>query len=378
MDLAQFINAHPELELYQPEKHNYEVLEFMAKSPMRIGGIELLYDRSPRFEALLKVQGGAFFTILAPKQGGGLHGFFSMSVFPRIVDGKIENIGYLSDFRTDGSRVAAKIWRSLYAEILAVVSADAKYGKPKYFLTAILKNNQMAIQNIAVSGAKAKKFGFRYHLLQEQSMVNVYMSLPWRPLATRAQWATRDMETKLRAFLDACEREKHLGYSFVGGASDAWQFRKATWPHFEIEKFLVILKNDKIIACALPWSPSFAKRMLVTKISWAVKSLLFLGRLVGVRLPKLGESIETIYLTHLGIQPGEDKNRIISELLGAAKEMYPRAHMISFAAQPGAAKEMKGFILQEVPVNLYAVTTNEDLAPSCPAGQDVSFEMGLV
>lgn len=378
MDLNSFLSLHPELELFESQKHNSAVLDFMAKAPMNLGSIELFYDRGPDFESLLKVQGAETFTILAPKKEGGIYGFFSMSFGKRLVHGKKESIGYLGDFRTDGSREAALIWRRLYADILKSLRQDAQFGRPELFLTAILKKNQAALQNIAVSGAKSKKLGFRYDFLQEQKMINVLFRLPWGPTCLQVERAQQSIEKELRSFLAEAESKKIFGYPYDSSNDDTWDFQKNSWPDFKIENFLVIRKGGKIVACTLPWNPGFAKRMKVQKVSGVLKIVLSLARFFGISLPAVGESIETIYLTHLCIDDAQDQKKLISEFLSFVRSSYPQVHMISFADTKGISKELKGFIFQEMPVNLYRVCLAEEELSLDFNSQDVSFEMGLV
>ena len=124
MDLKDFLSEYPNLEILNSSQQNDELLSFMEKSPMRIGGIELLYDRRPIFNRLLQCQCGIYFTLIARGTKKQVMGLFSLSVTKKFIHGEKINCAYIGDFRTDGSRQAAHLWRKEYARLIEILKKD--------------------------------------------------------------------------------------------------------------------------------------------------------------------------------------------------------------------------------------------------------------
>lgn len=341
---------------------------------MRIGGIELLYDRSPDYQALLRSQGPAQLTILA-EENKELLFVYSFSAGKKWIHGKLESCAYIGDFRTNRSRKAATVWRKYYAEFLRVMKSDPEYGGPKYVLTAILKKNAEALRNLVTS---KKNLGFRYDFLTEMDMVNVYGQLPWAKLSSiitlPATAADRDA---LLNFLIKCEKNKLFGANFEGTASD-WDVREKQWHGFALENFLIQKDiSGEIVACTLPWDPGFAKRMTVTKAPSLLILFFKLLKWVGFSMPGVGESLKTTYMTHLNVDSSQNETDCVRSFLQYILKSGKDRHMISFADERGISNDLKGFIQQKVPVLLYTVALNGEEALT-KNSESVSFEMGLV
>lgn len=434
MDLKTYFKSQSEIELFESqfgphqEEHrknnndNADVLSFMKKSPMRLGGIDLLYDRSPDFQELLKCQAPQYFTFLSRNSEKKIKGFFSISVAQKWIHGQKVFCGYIGDFRTDLSRASAKTWRRVYAEILKAVQNDSSLNKPQYFLTAILKKNTQALKSLT----STKKMGFKYHFLQDINMINVYGAIPWfrqnaKNKTYRIQNATESDLIPLKKFMNQCEKNKLFGTIFDESCTEncndsghltcknTWAYRQLVWPHFCIENFLLI-KNEsgEIQACTLPWNPSFAKKMKVLRAPMALQIFFKVLSFLGFDMPSVGQNLETIYLTHLNInsdlklnmnlnisESSVEKKRVISAFVEHVLKTHKFIHMVSFPDfDQTFSKSMKGFIFQRIGVSLFSVSVSasasvdslqeseqslekkyEDLLVS---GQNVSFEMGLV
>lgn len=375
MDLKDFLSEYPNLEILNSSQQNEELISFMDKSPMRLGGIELLYDRRPLFNRLLQCQGGKFFTLIGRSTKHQVMGLFSLSVTKKIIHGEKINCAYIGDFRTDGSRQAAHLWRKEYARLIEIIKKDKSINCPQYFLTAVLKKNVEALRSLA---SNKPRYGFYYHLLTEMNMINVFGQFFWQSSSPlKVTVAKAEDLAELKNFLNEKEKLKNFGSIMDDSEDDVWTYREKNWEQFHINQFLII-KNDqgKIKACTLPWDPAFAKRMKVVKApSWMRWIFKVLG-LFGLKIPAVGSYLQTIYLTHLNWDESLNFVQVISAFIQAANEKFPTAHMISFADDKDMAKDLSGFILQKVPVQLFEVST-EPYSKLDPI-KKISFEMGLV
>ncbi|MGZ3772810.1 MAG: hypothetical protein ACXVCY_07825 [Pseudobdellovibrionaceae bacterium] len=376
MDLKAYLSSHPELSLFNPEADEAKVSQFLEQAPMNLGGMRLIYERSPNFQSLLKCQGPGYVTFMAKAQEQLLM-IGSVSIAKKWIQGRPEVCAYAGDFRTNFSRKAAQIWRKNFAEFISVLKQDPSFSKPKYILTAILKKNADAIRNIAQS---KRDLGFHYESLAEIDMVNVFGRWPWsHPANVATVKANNEDLTALRKFLSKSEKDKLFG-SFFDEASedDCWNYRTKNWPGFAIENFL-LQKNStgEIVACTLPWDPGFAKRMTVTQapfiLSWSFRILKFLG----LPMPVVGESLRTLYLTHLNISPEVDPIQSLSSFLQFARRQNSAYHMISFADDRKLSNRIQGYVMQKIPVLLYTITLRGE-SSLVKNGETVGFEMGLV
>lgn len=376
MDLTNYLQENLQVSLLTSTQDNHDVLELMAKSPMNVGGIELLYDRAPQFSDLLKCQNSYSRTFLGRHRDGKLFGFFSVSTGKKWYQGKKVDCGYIGDFRTDNSRASAVFWRKSYAQILAHVQSSAEAGLPKYFLTAILKKNHEAIRNLT---QVRKDFGFSYNFLREVDMVNAYGFLPWsKKSSLDAVPATLADLPALKLFLDSSEKEKDFGSIFDGGDGDCWQYRQQFWHGYSIEKFLLIKNSEgQILACTLPWDPGFAKRMTVLKAPKALVVFFKLIKIFGFNMPAVGDSLRTIYLTHLNVSSELSQAEVATAFLQSVFQTYKDAHMVSFADHDGFSKKMKSMISQRISVMLYSVSLSKDTINQA-SSEKIGFEMGLV
>jgi hypothetical protein len=362
---------------FNPAKHQEDVFRMLEEHAMNVAGIHLTYERRPEFNKLLQLQGPAAVSILGTEKEK-ITGIFSISIAYKYIRGQKKWAAYIGDFRTNGTRRAASLWRKVYAEILKSLPLTDRLLKPEYFLTAILADNQTAIHNLA---EPKKDLGFYYHFLRSVDMVNIFGRYPLsiRAKAHSARFATSQEEERIRVFLDESERRKAFGAVFDTSTNSEWLRRKKTWPGFKIENFVVVEDPSKNIqAISLPWSPSLAKRMRVTQAPWALRSLFKVLKVLGYNMPKVGESIETCYLTHLNIAENTNASVVVEAMISflAAEGFFRKNHMLSFANWWGIS--LPAYITQQIPVNLYAVTTRKDQNLSELKTSEIGFEMGLV
>lgn len=374
MDLKSYLSQQKEIHVFDVTSDNQDVLSLLGAAPMHIGGIDLLYDRKPDFSKLLECQSPLYKTFLG-RRGEKINGFFSMSFQKKWIQGQKVSCAYIGDFRTDNSRSVARLWRQSYGEILKLVQQDNECGKPQYFLTGILKKNVEALRNLTSS---KRDLGFYYEPLVELEMVNVYGRMPWcRRSRLIAERATRqDLET-LKSFLNAAEQRKNFGTIFDNSEDDCWPLREKSWEGFSIENFLVIRNTQRqIVACTLPWNPGFAKRMVVVKAPFLLRKAFQVLRLFGLNMPDVGDSLNTIYLTHLNFNNALDQGQVVKAFVEEVFNSNKTVHMVSFVDECRFSKKIIGWIQQRFSVQLFSVSVNR--TKKMVSHDKISFEMGLV
>ncbi len=341
---------------------------------MKVGNIELVYERSPDFTALLNCQSSLHETIVARGGRNEVLVFFSLSFSKRWFFGQRLNAAYIGDFRTNGSQQAAVLWRKEYASQLQKFKLDSRFNVD-YFITGILKKNNEAIKNLV--GLK-KDHGFYYEFLKELNMVNVYGRIfPNQKKSTVVRATELDKETLIE-FLHRQEQRKFFGTDFSDREEGEWKYRSETWPGFSIHQFLLIKdEQGKIKACTLPWDPTPVKRMRVKSApSWLARTFSALNFL-GFRFPTLGDDLKTVYLTHLNTDETCDRSDAVQEFINYVFATREDLTMVSFSEDAERKINLRNYFYQKVPVLLYRVRLQGEPALHQSVGE-VGFEMGLV
>jgi hypothetical protein len=354
-----------------------ELFRIFEASPMKLPGLNLIYDRSPDLTTLLKCQAPQHETIIGEIDNLIL-GLASLSWGPRYVFGEKQSISYLGDLRTVRDHRAGLIWKGFFPLFLDGVKASGI----QHVLTGILADNAFAIKSLT----KRKENEFQYHYLQQLSMVNVLGQKPFhsRSKVHKVQ-KTPSVSThaqRLVSFIDQREKGKLFGQCLLDGE---WQRRLDVWPDFKLSHIYSIENTKGIRAICIPWSVNKAKRMKAQNIRWWFSLSLNWLKIFGIKIPKVNEALEVAYLTHLHFAKDtsiEERAELLDALIQEVKKepWIRKASFISFADGQGIHKEnkFKKYATQSTPVNLYLVTKKDETIPSNLLNQDISFEMALV
>ena len=360
---------------YNRQRDEENLFALLDRSPMKLPGFDLIYDRRPDFTALLMLQAPKHQTYVGISSEK-LVACFSLSWGPRYIQGEQKTVSYISDFRASGDRSIALMWRKFYPEF---IRTSLNEGIDQH-TTAILADNQIALNNLL---HPHRDLGFKYDYLKKLTMVNVFAKKPWRKKSSpfSVRFAKPDEEADLIDFLDSESRKSLFGYCYK---NFEWDFRRAHWPNFSTEKFLVVKnKADRLIACCLPWAPTTVKKMRVRNLGLPVRMLLFILKTFGLKLPAEAECLKTMYLTNLQISTEtsrEQRALILQSFLEFTLEQHrDKFHMLSWADEENLHGEsaFQRFFQQTTEVLLYRVRPSEHPATP-PIEAKICFEMALV
>jgi hypothetical protein len=360
------------------EKKIFGLYEAM---PMDTGGFRLVYDRSPEFSRLLGYQSSNHRTYAGFK-GEKLCAFGSLSWGPRFVGGKMRTVAYLGDLRAVFDRETARGWRGFYGDLVERVLTEPEFGPSAHLFTAILKENAAALRSLV---SRRKGNGFEYRLLKEITMVNVLFRKPWQARRFPRAWKLERgiSEAELRAFLSSCEKRKLFGYAFDAAPDDELARRRAVWPGCDPARFLVVRdQRGELLACTLPFAPSEAKRMRITRAALPAR-LAFLGLgMLGAGTPKVGESLKTLYLSHLCFAEGLGMEARASAVSAFLDELYDRGmnrgyQLVSLCDQHKIRSGLDRFFTLKTDVQLFEVG-RPGFEPASVPEEGIGFEMALV
>ena len=379
MDLTSLLARHPGVTLFDPARDEKEAFKIFESIPMRLPGLNLIYDRSPEFSALLKAQAPEHQTFVA-RSSTRMLGFASVSWGPRFVNGEEKIVSYIGDLRVVPNKEALSTFKNFYPDLLRTAQTEWKID---YHLTGILSDNKYAIKSLVNSPDKNQ---FHYHDLGTTTMVNVLSAKPLSSLLSSQLKVEKisvanSLPEEILEFMSSEEKKKLFGFNLN---QQEWTRRIATWKGLSDSSIYIHRNLNGIRAVCIPWSVSSIKRMKVSKMkTWARLSLL-IPEVFGVAVPKDGEDLKVPYLTHLYFAPDSsltEKARIISQFIRELKkEAWARkSTFISFDDSWGIhkTKELNRFFLQTTGVNFYGVTLKGEELPDSFKNQKIGFEMSL-
>jgi hypothetical protein len=350
------------------------MFELSRLSPMKLPGLDLIYDRSPDFQNLLKCQSPHFETYVA-YAGGELLGHASISWKPRRVNGEKKGVAYLGDLRMRKRRESARVWRDFYQVILSDEFRN-KNGID-YYMTAVLADNKIAIKNLTQS----RHNRFRYHLMGQQTMVNILGRKPFSVFKDQGHEVS-DWVGEINSYNWSQFEEKEFSYLWK---EDEDQYRSKNWIQYSSQKWMKVNdQNEKVILITHPWSPSFCKRMTLNNLDWKMGLFLNMARALGLPSFRNGSHLETLYLTGLHFSRLTNRSQRASALAHFIREELnksDRPHMISFADTEGLNREpqmQKNFLMNKTEDLLFQVTRVDEAPLLLKSSLPIEFEMALV
>lgn len=376
MSLKDILPLIPPLRFLEKRDHE-ELFRLFEASPMKLPGLNLIYDRSPDLTTLLDCQAPHHLTIVG-EEDQRLLGLASLSWGKRYVFGEKQTASYLGDLRTVRDRKAGLIWKGFFTKFLDGI----KQSGIQHVVSGVLADNAFAMKSLVERDDNE----FKYHYLQQLMMVNF---LGQKPLQSKKNAYKVNMTPvqsaqaeRLVSFMDQREKEKMFGYCLTDGE---WQRRLEIWPDFNLAKIYSIETEKGIRATCIPWSVNKAKRMKAQDIRWWFSLSMNWLKVFGIKIPKENEALDIAYLTHLNFAPDAsvDEKAILLDAMiqEMRKEKWIKnSSFISYADQNNLYQQdlFKKYALQTTKVNLYLVTKRDETISSNFLNQDVSFEMALV
>ncbi len=352
---------------------------------MKFAGLTLRYDRGAKFKKLLELQAPRYQTYLAKEQSQ-IRSMISVSSGPRWLNGKIQEIGFIGDFRIDHSRSSRVVWRTLLDQVVHAfdnkISGHATQQHPKHFFAVVLKGNKDAIRSLV---PQRRKNSFELSEVASVDMVNIF--LPWRRLSNRTDFeaarATVADRVELIEFLKHSEQNRQLGYVFDSQEYCEWLHREKRW-NLTYRDFLVLRHKGRIQGCTLPWAPSDdSKYMSFTEAPRMLEFGLKVLNKLGLNVPLRNKPIKTLYMTHLNIADSIDKASAISQFVKFiySQRMHLGYQMISFPdwwKLNSKAEIFRRTLHQRIEVGIFSVGVAGRQPLSFGPNEKFNFEMAVI
>lgn len=356
-------------------KRQDAIEKLFAKQPVRLSGLDLLYDRSPDFFSLLKARGEAS-AVIAAKLGTSeeLWGLGSMSIREGYFDNAPARVAYLGDLRMLLSRNTARVWRQLYSQLLVDVSKELGV---RGFLTAIVGDNKMALRSLVTR----RNSEFVYEPLGRLRLLGILGR--WALLSN----GRKRLEAHRISIGDEAEAEFAR---FYGERSPRMRHGWRVTPDAGLAIVIRNRHGETKIAARLV-SPDAMKRMRIQSVDWKTRAIFEGLRITGLRPPTAGTSLSTTYLSWLSFGPkmtAAEKRHALIEMIDVCLEFPPIQElgiMNTMLLVPDtiglSLRELGGRFHYSTPVELFEVRPESTTSPRdlrTHVLHDVGFEMSLI
>jgi hypothetical protein len=335
----------PEIRLLS-RKDNPKIIKFFDEVDMQSEGLVLRYERAPDFFTFLDYQSDEYFVFGSDKDEANLRGIGSMVVREAYVDGEMVKVAYLGDLRVKAGISFSHKWQNFYSRLIA---AQKELGIA-YFLTAVMAQNEKA-KKALVNNPKAH---YHYQKISDYQMVNLIMpfGIKSKTKDLLVRRARRDDLEKLLIFLDQEERKKTFGYP-----RDFIERALRIWPDFQIEKFVLVILNNEIVAACGTWNPSPTKKIVVDHLPRSLKIFNYMLRPFTKVMQEKSE-LKVQYLNFLNLKNNDENifNALLNYLYGEGLcQKFDVLAFADFAPFP-LKKQLKGVLFQSTALELYTVS----------------------
>ena len=384
MRLADLVARHPGAHLATPGD-NARILAFFDRAPMQTSAFALQYRRAPDFFHLLRYQGDRHHAVLFADDAGAVQGIGSFSLRPAWVDGRRATVGYLGDLRVGFHRATITRWRAVVSDVVGRSREIEELADCTHWLTTVLDENRVARRALrsGVAGAPT------YAPVAPFTMRNLVARLPFarRRGVAAGRWrvgaaAAGDAEA-LVEFFERTNRDLPFGFR------DELARRLARWDGLALGDFLLVREGAAIVACMAPWSPSRAKRTVVSRLPASMRLLRGAARLARtrvLRIPGAGEPLRIAYCTHLAFAAHLDGDARAGAFRAMVDDVFDRWESVDWHCLAVAdfdawrlGRALGGYVQQTVPITMYAALAPGSTRSTMPAGASApAFEMATV
>lgn len=276
------------------------------------GWVRMSYEREPDFFAAARLEGDAHRTLIAGS-GDQVNAVFSHAIRTRYLNGMPRSVAYLGQLRVRaahvGKRRLIRDGFSLCRDLLETADCEP------FFLTTIISDNERA-RRILTAGLPGMP---RYRPLGRLVVLAMRCGgADWRGDGSIRQAGETDV-AELADFIDS--QARHRDFAPVWTAQTL--FGSDAGLGLSPSDFLLLRRDGRLQACAAIWDQRPIKQNVVrgyAGIGGHLRPLLNLvSPLTGLpRLPAVGQAVNTAFLSHFHVRPGQEASAQARVLVRAA------------------------------------------------------------
>jgi len=292
------------------EKKDDKIInDILSANEMR-GSIWISYSRYPSYLDSLKIHGRDNKVIVAEeKSSKNLIAFGTRSIIPAFVNGKIENVGYLSNLRICRDYRGKRVLSAGYEYLGEICRMD----KIRFYFSTVVESNITA-RNI-LTGNKS--------YLPFYNDIGKYITFAFSKKALnkkpklRIARGDKSSIPKIVEFLNENSRKKFLFPYYTEEDFSG----KDSFEYFSAEDFFIALENERIIGVLGVWNQKRFRQIIISGFSLPVKFLRPVYNVISgfYRLPNIPKKDSIINFSYISFVSVKDNNpEIFRDLLYAA------------------------------------------------------------
>jgi GNAT superfamily N-acetyltransferase len=324
---------------------NDGLIDLVRACPMK-GNIAMLFERSPDFFALSRIQGdGARVCVIDDHEPGRIAAVAAMARFHQVyVDGEPRSADYACDLRVRPEYRGTGLYRHVYD---FMVQSSLDEGADLGF-TTVMKGR--------IVEGRAGVIPYR-HITTLRNFT-VHFLLPKKPVAgVQVRPAT---STDIPEMVDLWNRLNSQKQFAPVWTVEGFKAKLAMCPGLSIGDYRLAFRGDTLVGLLAIWDQDSFKRMVVLSFSgsavWMRRFYNPVAGLLGVgKLPAAGNAMSYAYATQLCAETAEDLQALYvhayNELRG------PQYCFIStmLDLRDPLIKAIDGFVTQSVDIEIYAM-----------------------
>ena len=344
------------------EKDSERLKNFFAKTVIP-GVVDLRYKRVNSYFDLYRLQSDNFKTYILEDHKGDMIAQASLVFRKAWIQGKEKKIAYATDLRVAKSRRAIIQWAKHY--LPALEDAKKEYGVD-YFFSAVPRQQTQAYNTFVRPRSNRREFP-RYYLFRNYSVVNIHGIAPFAPAPLKSITIRKATPKDLDALSEYVALKKRNKPITFCKTADDFKTQLNQWKGLDIQDFSIALDSENnIVGCVAPWSNHNIQDVYAEKYSQrgetlrgTLKALSSLR--IAHRLPKEGQPIKAIYLTHFLSNHPE----VFYALLYKSFKSSRRDELLIYRHFEGHLPTLppRSFIHTRLKYGLYCVLSPTDLLP---------------
>lgn len=317
---------------------NDELLKFLDGISMDCGPFSLKYSRFPNVIDSFKEQSDKSFIFVYLNEDQSIGGFGSLILSQLYINGQSVQAAYYADMRLSPtlSRRAHIESRQIYAESLKNYKQITELKDVKYFYTAILKNNEKALQALT-----KKKRGIIYHELCDYDVITM--------LKIRRSFKKPRFSSELISKTDTpLEQSENRLFQHISNSHEK-----------------VILKDKNKVIFSATIKKMKGRNLIISKAPYYLQLLCRLLPILRRPALKLNQEFVQRYITDIYFHdPNYKKDEIFFDFLQYIRNhpQYSKTHGYSFLHQKNddLTHSLKKCFSQKTSGILFQVTSDEE------------------
>ncbi len=341
-----------------------ELVRFYAETPVTTHiHLRLVKQGSFFYQYQMQSQHSFTYVLTDDHNPKNIKAMVSLLFRPALIEGKVQNVGYVTDLRVANDRRTILEWTHALLPTLQKIKRDMNCT---YIFTVVADEQQQAV-NAFIRPRNLRRELPRYYLYKRFEVISLHGLWPWSSPPLTSIFVNK-AEASDEAALHEYILEKNKG-RIPNFHPTRVQIKKnlELWKDLKIEDFLLAKnKAGKIVGCLALWNSQAHEQFIPIKFdskSLTLKEALHFYSFFGQarKLGDLNVPLNFFYLSYLLA----DNSDIFYSLCFKAFKSTPKTHFLTYPHFEGylVTKPAKSFIFSSLRAAMYCVLEPDEQPP---------------